>query len=74
MSAVDIAIKEALRSLSEHCDSVQIFVEFTENRETHRLQEGRGSTYARVGMAREYVLMDEARINFWIKKTEFPDV
>lgn len=68
---VDQKLQEAIKLLSEHCDSVQIFAEFTEAGETVKAELGHGSFYARLGMAQEFLQTNNARVFHHVKKMEF---
>lgn len=56
--------------LGEHFDAVQIMASFNEEGQSIGMRQGVGNWYARVGMAREMVLFDEANI-FWKQKQDF---
>ena len=68
---VNQKMKEAINILSEHCDSIQIFAEFTEGGETVKAELGKGSFYARLGMSQEFLDTNKARVFHHIKKIEF---
>jgi len=70
---IDQKVDEALRILGEHCDSVQILLEFTDGKTCYRKFAGDGSIWARQGLAREFLQEQEARIFHHIKKTEFTE-
>lgn len=59
------------RELGEHFDSVQIFVQHTDQGETNTYKTGSGSWHARIGMCYEMTQMNEARNFLQVKKTEF---
>jgi hypothetical protein len=57
-------VARACNELSEHFDSVLVMVsrhEPTTEDGTIRIVDGRGNWYARFGLAREWVVMQEAR-------------
>ena len=49
--------------LHEHFEAVQILVSWNEDGECKCHKEGAGNWYARIGMAREMLVWDEAHIN-----------
>lgn len=53
-------IEATAAALSEHFDSVQIFVSFPLHGATQAIQAGRGDWYARQGMAHEFIQRDRA--------------
>lgn len=53
--------KEAVRTLHEHFDSVQILCTKVDGTTTHGFSEGCGNVYARIGQAREYLIRDKAQ-------------
>ncbi len=54
---------KAAESLGEHFDAVQIMATWTEGGVTRALKIGRGSWYARQGMAHEFINEDIAQEN-----------
>lgn len=55
-------VQETAAKLGEHFDAVQILASFNEEAESNGLFHGTGNWYARIGMAREFVLFDEGQI------------
>lgn len=52
-------VENALNVLSEHFDSVSIFVNRHEGDGTEHLSAGRGNFYARIGQVKEWLLQEE---------------
>lgn len=67
----DSLLDKALALLGEHFDSVQILVSYNEEAETRCAKRGCGNWYARVRMAQELILEDDARIHHQVRKEEF---
>lgn len=63
-------LEKVASELGEHFDAVQIMVSFNEDGESIAMNRGTGNWYARIGMAREMLLFDEANI-FWKQKQDF---
>jgi hypothetical protein len=60
--AIDQILDELLPRLMEHCDCAQVLVSFpSETRGTAHNFQGAGNWFARQGMAREFVNMDQAQ-------------
>ena len=59
MNIQDLLHKHAAQ-LAEHFDSVQILAEITENECTKGFKAGRGSVFARQGMAHEFINEEKA--------------
>ncbi len=53
-------VDEFAAKLAEHCDSVQIMCEVTEDGQSAGIYRGRGSWYARQAMAEEFREMNKA--------------
>lgn len=68
---VDVIIEKAMAILGEHFDSVQILASYNEEDETRCSKRGCGNWYARVRMAQELILEDNARIHHQVRKEEF---
>lgn len=73
VSVINQKVAEALRILSEHCDSVQILLEYTEGDRCYRKFSGSGSVWGRQGLAQEFIDEHRARIHHHVKQTEFSD-
>ena len=59
--ALGIIVEQAVATLMEHCDSVQVLASYqNENGLTNRYFTGRGNFYARTGMAHEFLSRDNA--------------
>lgn len=54
-------VQRAVDGLIEHFDSVQIFTTHTEGGTTRGIKKGGGDFYARIGMAREFLIVDNER-------------
>lgn len=54
-------VQRAVDELIEHFDSVQIFTTHTEGGITQGIKKGGGDFYARIGMAREFLIVDNER-------------
>lgn len=64
-------VQRAVNDLIEHFDSVQIFTTHTEEGVTRGIKKGGGDFYARIGMAREFLIVDNERTR---RATEDDDV
>lgn len=55
-------VEKAAADLGEHFDAVEIFVSNSDGDGSRCIKRGAGNFYARVGMAREFLQEDEARV------------
>jgi len=58
----DELVSRITAQLHEHFEAVQILVSWNEEGESKAFNHGAGSWYARIGMAREFLIFDEAHI------------
>lgn len=55
-------LEKIVAQLHEHFEAVQIMVSWNEEGESRCQRNGAGNWYARIGMAREMILFDDAQI------------
>ena len=58
-AAKEAIVKQAVHLLGEHFPNVQVLVSYVEEGETDCIFFGSGDKFARVGLAREFILKDE---------------
>ena len=54
-------LKGVVHLLGEHFEAAQVMVTWREGEDTSRLSKGVGNWYARIGLAHEFVNIDQAR-------------
>lgn len=66
-------IQETVARISEHFDAVEIMATWQEQGLSHCYKSGAGNWYARVGMAREFLMCDQAHTAAHELKQVLPD-